>query len=180
MEKWTISAQPASVTLMITAACRVLGVMRVTPAPVSSSRLLPRTKWDNSAGWMISLGWSNWVLDASILFQNWHIDKLGLERPVYKAFWVKEASPETCICSFGHVTNPNFCWPKIRPNTSPFAVNEIRLFLWDLDLDLSDETLCFEFIWNCLKEDTRDSSLSFCHEIWEMSKFLTLHSGWTT
>lgn len=106
--------------------------------------------------------------------------QLGLERPVYKAFWVKEASPETYIFSFGHVTNPNFCWPKVRPNTSPFAVTEIHLFLWDLELDLSDETLCFEFIWNCLKEDTRDSSLSFCHEIWEMSKFLTLHSGWTT
>lgn len=67
------------------------------------------------------------------------------------------------MCSFGHVTNPSPCWQKVRPNTSPFEVGEIRLFLWDVDLGLSDETLCFEFI--CLKEDTRDSSLSFRHKI---------------
>lgn len=67
------------------------------------------------------------------------------------------------MCLFDCVTNPNSCWQKVRPNPSPFEVSEIHLFLWDLDLDLSDETLCFEFI--CLKEDTRNSSLSFCREI---------------
>lgn len=46
MEKWTISAPPASVTLMTTAACRVLGVTRVTPVPVSNFRSLPRTQHD--------------------------------------------------------------------------------------------------------------------------------------
>lgn len=46
MEKWTVSAPAASVTLTTTAACRVSGVTRVTPAPVSSSRSLPRTQPD--------------------------------------------------------------------------------------------------------------------------------------
>ena len=46
MEKWTISVPPASVTLMTTAACRVLGVTRVTPVPVSNFRSLPRTQHD--------------------------------------------------------------------------------------------------------------------------------------
>lgn len=46
MEKWTISVPPASVTLMTTAACRVLGVTRVTPVPVSNFRSLPRAQHD--------------------------------------------------------------------------------------------------------------------------------------
>ena len=46
MEKWTISVPPASVTLMTTAVCRVLGATRVTPVPVSNFRSLPRTQHD--------------------------------------------------------------------------------------------------------------------------------------
>ena len=110
MEKWTISVPPASVTLMTTAACRVLGVTRVTPVPVSNFRSLPRTQHDMTVQGKVftgpiqskqSLKLGSW---CSLLFkakQNYTWTRV--ERPLFKQILSKKwgrASPAEQIFIF--------------------------------------------------------------------------------
>lgn len=110
MEKWTISVPPASVTLMTTAACRVLGVTRVTPVPVSNFRSLPRTQHDMTVQGKVftgpiqskqSLKLGSW---CSLLFkakQNYTWTRV--KRPLFKQILSKKwgrASPAEQIFIF--------------------------------------------------------------------------------
>lgn len=102
MEKWTISVLPASVTLMTTAACRVLGVTKVTPVPVSNYHSLPRTQHDITVQGKIFTGpiqssLLNWVHDA-VSSLKLHTTKTILEQrvrgPLYLSKYLAKSGAE--------------------------------------------------------------------------------------